>query len=101
MRHITMNIENHVLEDMRRSASIEYWKDDFGLMIRAFIYDNDEMDRYNYPILEKEFDTMEEAINFLEIECERLIVPELLNMAFKGRKAQERLDEIKENGFKL
>ena len=101
MRHVTMNIENFVLEDMGHSASIEYWKDDKGLMIRASIYNNRERDEYDSPILEKEFDTMEDAINFLETECELLIVGELNHRTFKGRRAQERLDEIKENGFKL
>lgn len=101
MRHVTMNIENFVLEETGHSASIEYCIDDNGLMIKASIYYDRERTEYDSPILEKEFDTMEDAINFLETECERLIVEELENRAWKGRRAQEKLDEIKTHGFEL
>ena len=101
MRQVEMKIENYLLDDIGRSATIEYWKDDLALMVRASIYDNNEMDAYNFPILRKEFDTMDDAIDFLETECERLIVEEFKRRAWQGRRAQERLDEIKENGFKL
>ena len=103
MRHVEMKIESYLLEDIGRVAIIEYWKDDKGLMVRASIYDNNDMDayHYNFPVLRKEFDTMDDAIEFLETECERLIVEELKNQAFKGRRAQERLDEIKINGFEF
>lgn len=103
MRHVEMKIESYLLDDIGRSATIEYWKDDFALMVRASIYDNNEMDAYNFnfPILREEFDTMDDAIKFLETECERLIVEEFKRRAWQGRRAQERLDEINANGFKL
>lgn len=101
MRHITMNIENHVLEDIGYSASIEYWKDDKGLMVKAQIHKYDSHFNEYFRIDEKEFNTMEDAINYLEIECADITIAELNHRAFKGRRAQERLDEIKEEGFKL
>lgn len=101
MRHVEMKIESYLLEDIGRSAIIEYWKDDFALMVKASIYDNNDIDGCDFPILRKEFDTMDDAIEFLEKECERLIVEEFKRRAWQGRRAQERLDEIKENGFKF
>lgn len=101
MRHVEMKIESYLLEDIGHSAIIEYWKDDFALMVKASIYNNNDIDGCDFPILRKEFDTMDDAIEFLETECERLIVEEFKRRAWQGRKAQERLDEINANGFKF
>lgn len=101
MRHVEMKIESYLLEDIGRSATIDYWKDNVGLMVKASIYDNNDIDGCDFPVLRKEFDTIDDAIKFLETECERLIVEEFKRRAFQGRMAQERLDEINANGFKF
>lgn len=101
MRHVTMNIDNYILEDAGYAASIEYWKDDNAVMARALISNiNDELSD-GWPFVREEFNNLDDALNFLQKSCAELVASELEVRTLRGRRAQERLDEINENGFKL
>jgi hypothetical protein len=101
-RFITMNIENHRLDNAGYESSILYRQNDSEISIIAEIYRKYERTEYIHPAVESgEFTNIEDAIKFLEIECELLVIEELTQRERKGRWAKEILDEIKEKGFEL
>ena len=101
MRHITMNIDNYILKDAGYAASIEYFKDDNAVMARALISNLNDKLSDGWPFVREEFNNLDDALNFLQKSCAELVASELEVRTFRGRRAQERLDEINEIGFKL
>ena len=108
MKYVRMKIENSLIEEAHCEAWIHYCSDDKGQKISAIINGIDENGHYQDLLgnpcesrIQKEFDTIEEAISFLEEKCKSLIIEELTDVSRRGRWAQEKIDSINNQGFML
>lgn len=108
MKYVRMRIDNSLINDAHYEAWIHYCEDIKGSKVSAIINGIDEnghfqdlLGRHCESRIQKEFDTIQEAINFLEEKCKSLVIEELTNVAWRGRRAQEKIDCIDNEGFHL
>lgn len=108
MKYVRMKIDNSLLDDARYEAWIHYCEDSKGLKVSAIINGIDEnghfqdlLGRHCESRIQKEFDTIQDAISFLEEKCKSLVIEELTDVARRGRWAQEKIDIINDGGFQL
>ena len=109
-----MKVENEMLQDAKMEAWIHC--DDLYQVVNAketqkiwaIINGIDEnghfedlLGRTCDSIIKKEFETMREALNWLEQKCTDLLIEDLAITASRGRWAQEKIIEINEKGFYL
>ena len=100
MKHVRMNIENHLLQEAGFQASIRYCEDEEVHIIRAVIFGEDETG-YDSIIHNEQFSSIGEAISFIEETVKNMVVANLTRVARKGQIAQDHLNTINEYGFKL
>ena len=110
--YVRMKVENEMLQDAKMEAWIHYTFSkvdysnqlEFTAIIRG-IEDNAHFDdllfRCNESKIEQIFDSVEEALHWLEEKCKELVIEELSIRVWRGKRAQEKIDEINENGFYL
>jgi hypothetical protein len=108
MKYVRMKIENSLIEKAHYEAWIHYCEDSKGLKVSAIINGIDEnghfqdlLGRHCESKIQKEFDTIQEAISFLEEKCKSLVIEELTDVSRRGRWAQEKIDSINNQGFML
>jgi bifunctional DNase/RNase len=108
MKYVRMKIENNFINDAHYEAWIHYSENERERKVIAIINGIDEnrhfqdlLGRHCESMIKKEFDTIQEAINFLEEKCKSLVIEELTNVAWRGRQAQEKIDCIESMGFQL
>ena len=112
--YVRMKVENEMLKDAKIEAWIHYdelyqvkWAED-SQKIWANIIGIDE-NRYFEDLLgrtcesrfQESFETMREALHWLEQKCKDLIIEDLVITTSRGKWAQEKIDEINKNGFYL
>jgi hypothetical protein len=112
--YVRMKVENEMLKDAKMEAWIHY--DDMYQVITskenqkvwAKIIGIDEnghfedlLGRTCESIIQKEFETLREALYWLDEKCKALVLEDLSIVAWRGKRAQEKIDEINENGFYL
>ena len=106
--YVRMKVENEMLQDAKMEAWIHY--DDMynEQIILAKIHRIDEkghfedlLGRTMESIIQKEFETLREALYWLDEKCKGLVIEDLSIVAWRGKRAQEKIDEINENGFYL
>ena len=109
--YVRMKVENEMLQDAKMEAWIHYdelynnkenpkiWAKIIGIDENGYF--EDLLGRTCESIIQKEFETMREALHWLEQKCKDLIIEDLVITTSRGKWAQEKIDEINENGFYL
>jgi hypothetical protein len=110
-----MKVENEMLKDAKMEAWIHYddlcyanlnatepqkiWVKIIGIDENGYF--EDLLGRTCESIIQKGFETMGEALQWLEQKCKYLVIEDLSIRAWRGKHAQEKIDEINKNGFYL
>ena len=112
--YVRMKVENEMLKDAKMEAWIYYdelyqvfnnkenpkiWAKIIGIDENGYF--EDLLGRTCESIIQKGFETMGEALQWLEQKCKDLVIEDLSIRAWRGKLAQEKIDEINENGFYL
>ena len=108
MKYVRMKIDNSLINDAHYEAWIHYCEDIKGSKVSAIINGIDENGHFQDLLgrncesrIQKNFDTIEEAISFLEEKCKIMVIEDLTDVSSRGRWAQEKIDSIKNEGFHL
>ena len=103
--HFTeMKIENSLLNRVRYTAELRYSTDLCIATIDGFDeneFIEDLLGRQVKVRYRKEFDSIHQAIKWLENKCEEIILEELDLVVRNAKYAQEGIDNINNEGFKL
>ena len=110
-----MKVENEMLQDAKMEAWIHYddlcyanlnatepqkiWAKIIGIDENGYF--EDLLGRTCESTIQESFETMREALHWLEQKCKDLIIEDLVITTSRGKWAQEKIDEINENGFYL
>jgi hypothetical protein len=102
--YVRMKVENEMLKDAKMEAWIHY--DEQRILAKIHGIDEnghfeDLLGRTCESIIQKEFETLREALYWLDEKCKCLVIEDLSIIAWRGKRAQEKIDEINENGFYL
>ena len=112
--YVRMKVENEMLQDAKMEAWIHYdelyqvkWAEDSQKIWAKIIgidengYFEDLLGRTCESRFQESFETMREALHWLDEKCKGLVIEELSIIAWRGKHAQEKIDEINKNGFYL
>ena len=109
--YVRMKVENEMLQDAKMEAWVHYdqaFNNKENPKIWAIIlgidengYFEDLLGRTCESIIQKEFETLREALHWLDEKCKCLVIEDLSIRAWRGKHAQEKIDEINEKGFYL